>query len=112
MATFKIAIRPSEIHLNGTVNIKVLVIHNRKSRYISTDYDVLPKYFDKKSGTVKTGGPYSKDEANHINGKLQILLGVLADKAEKTEESPVYGYQPIDEDTPGQTTGNMILMHS
>ncbi len=86
MAKFKITIRPSEKHADGTVNIKILITHNRKSRYISTDYDVLPEYFDIKTGTVKPGGKYDQDDADHINNKLQIKLGVLTDKVMKQRD--------------------------
>jgi integrase len=83
MATFRVTIKRNEERLNGTTNIKIRVCHNKKTRYVATDYYVLPEYFDNKTGTVRGGGPYSKDEVNKINSKLQIKLGVMADKAEK-----------------------------
>ena len=83
MPTFKITIRKGIIRANGTANLKIRVCHKGKVRYISTDYYVLPKYFDNKAGIIKPGGQYSKDEANKINGKLLIKMGVMADKSEK-----------------------------
>jgi len=83
MSTFKATIRKKVIRKDGTANIKIRVCHQKKTRYIATDYYIPPKYFDAKTGTVKTGGPYSKDEVDKINNKLQIKLGIMADKAEK-----------------------------
>jgi len=67
MATFRVTIKRNEKRLDGTANIKIRVCHNKKTRYIATDYYIPPKYFDDKTGTVKTGGPYSRDEVNKIN---------------------------------------------
>jgi len=83
MPTFKVAIRKKVIRADGTANIKIRICHNKKTRYIATDYYIPPKYFDDKTGTVRIGGKYSRDEVNKINSKLQIKLGVMADKAEK-----------------------------
>jgi integrase len=80
---FKVAIRKGVLLADKTANLKIRVSHQNKTRYISTDYYVIPKYFDKKTGIIKIGGPYSKNDADHINGKLQIQIGIMADKAEK-----------------------------
>lgn len=71
---------------DGKVNIKIRVCHQKKTRYISTDYYVYPKYFNSKAELVKVGGPYDKDEADRINNKLIIQKGIMADKAEKQKD--------------------------
>ena len=40
MATFKALIRPAEIKNDGTWNVKIRVIHNRKTKYIPTPFFV------------------------------------------------------------------------
>lgn len=83
MAKFKIVIHRKQKRSDGTVNIKIRVTHRRKVRDIATDYNVLPKYFDKKTGLVKYGGAKTNDDVDKINSKLLIQIGVMADKAEK-----------------------------
>ena len=78
---FQVTIREKEKNKKGEVNIKLRVVHNRKTRDIGSDYYVLPEYFDKKAGMVIAGGPYSKEDAAKINLKMQIQLGIAAEKA-------------------------------
>jgi len=86
MPTFKIAIRKKQLTKDGKVNIKIRICHQKKTRYVSTDYYVYPKYFDSKAELVKVGGPYDRDEADRINNKLIIQKGVMADKALKQKD--------------------------
>lgn len=79
---FKVAIRPKPVRADGTVQVKIRVCHNDKTRYIGTDYCVLPKYFDEKEGTIKPGGEYTQEKADRANTKLQIKVGVMAEKSE------------------------------
>ncbi|MGI6337839.1 MAG: phage integrase SAM-like domain-containing protein [Bacteroidales bacterium] len=81
----KIAIRKKPIRKDGTVNIKILLTHQHASRYLSTDYYVIPKYFDNKSEKIKPGGGRSQEDVDRINAKLLIRKAVLTEKAEKLD---------------------------
>lgn len=48
MATFRFSIRPHDLKADGTYNIKIRVIHNRKVRYMSTQYFESKSEFNKK----------------------------------------------------------------
>lgn len=57
MATFRVNVQPHHIKTDGTYNIKIRVIHNRKVRYISTQYFESKSEFNKhlafKSGELR-----------------------------------------------------------
>lgn len=52
---------------DGKVNIKIRIIHKKRSIYLSTNVYIEPKYFDKSSGMVKS----SHFNANHINSQIR-----------------------------------------
>jgi site-specific recombinase XerD len=85
MPTFKIVVRKKEMKSDGTVNVKIRVCHNKKTRYIRTGYFVIPKekYFDSKEGLIKIGGSFDKEAADRANNDLLIQRAVMADKARK-----------------------------
>ena len=83
MAKIKPAIREKELRSDGTVNVKLRVTHNRKVRYVATDYYVLPKSFDDKTGRILPGGEYDKDKAEEANNKIQIKKGIMLQKVER-----------------------------
>lgn len=78
---FKVTIRKKPILADGTTNVKIRVTHDHKTRYIATDYYVIPKFFDKNLGLIKPGGEFTQDKAERANAKLQIKTGQLAEKA-------------------------------
>jgi hypothetical protein len=80
---FKVAIRSKKIRKDGTVNVKIRVIFNNISRDVATEYYVLPKYFDSKTGKIKAGGKFTQEKADRANTKLQIKIGIIAEKASK-----------------------------
>lgn len=57
MATFRVNVQPHHLKTDGTYNIKIRVIHNRKVRYISTQYFEPKVEFNKhlkfKSGELR-----------------------------------------------------------
>jgi site-specific recombinase XerD len=87
MATFRVAIRLSELKANGSANVKIRVTHNRAARYISTDYDVIPKFFDEGTGKILPGGGRTADEAGRHNNRIQIDIGIIASKIDKHRDN-------------------------
>jgi integrase len=79
---FRIVIREKITRADGTCQVKIAVTFNHKIRYIGTDYYVIPRYFDKKTGKIKTGGTFTQEKAERANYKLQIKIGELARKVE------------------------------
>jgi len=81
----KITIRKKPLRKDRTVNVKIMLTHQHVSRYLSTDYYVLPRYFDRKAEKIKPGGAHTQDDADRINAKLLIRKAVLTEKAEKLD---------------------------
>jgi len=70
MATFKAAIVKTEQKKSGNFNIKIRISHDRKTRYIATDFFITENHWDETKGCVLKSYPNSK----FINIELQKLL--------------------------------------
>lgn len=75
MARLKPVIRPSQENDDGKCNIKIRITHDKKVRYLRTDYYVREDDFDMKGGSVKKGGEVSDSMVDIINSKLAIKMG-------------------------------------
>jgi len=81
MATFNARIRDGYVKLDGKTNIKIRVVHDRKTRFISTGLNIEPSSFDNVAGRVKKSHPLSAD----MNIELQVLELEYSRKALKLE---------------------------
>lgn len=79
MATFRINVQPHHLKSDGTYNIKIRVIHNRKVRYMSTQYFESKSEFDKKM-KFKSGDLRLKYEG--VEKKYRDSFGKIANRAE------------------------------
>jgi len=70
MATFKATIVKTEQKKSGNFNIKIRISHDRKTRYIATDFFITENHWDEIKGCVLKSYPNSK----FINIELQKLL--------------------------------------
>ncbi len=66
MADFKAQIRSNQLRSDKTTNIKIRITHNRKTRYIKTEFYVKLNQFDEKEGKVK-----NHENASYINIQLR-----------------------------------------
>lgn len=71
MINLKAQIRKSEINSEGKVKIKIRVSHQRKTRYLSTSFNVFPEQFDNNEGKVK---PKKHPNAQYLNIELQKII--------------------------------------
>lgn len=67
----KPVILPSKVNSEGKTNIKIRVIHDRKSREIATDHYILPSQWDASNNRVN---PKKHPNANLINTELKQLV--------------------------------------
>ena len=81
MATFKAIILKGANHIkmDGTTRIKIRITHNRAVSYVSTDLYVVPKCFNNRQGTVRSGD--NKDYINlritdYIRKYMKIDIGI------------------------------------
>lgn len=82
MATFKAVILKGKIHVkeDGTTNLKIRLIHNRKADYISTDLYVIPDK-TKKGYHEGNNAEYVNDRITDYLSKYQKAYLNLRDKA-------------------------------
>ena len=79
MATFRVNVQPHHLKSDGTYNIKIRVIHNRKVRYISTQYFESKSEFNKKL-EFKSGDLRLKYEG--VEKKYRDSFDKIASRAE------------------------------
>lgn len=89
MATFRINVQKHHLKSDGTYNIKIRVIHNRKVRYISTQYFESKSEFDKKLN-FKSGDLRYKYEG--IEKKYRDSFEKIADHAESMSVDEVVDF--------------------
>lgn len=68
MITFKAQVRKNQEKADGKSNIKIRISHNKKTRYLPTDFNVGQGQFDNTEGKVI---PKKHDNASFINTNLR-----------------------------------------
>ena len=89
MATLKFIIKAGQVKFDGTTNIKLRIIHHRKTIYLPTSFYVKPSEFDSKVGELNNKHKsYMK-----MNAELQkFKLGIM----DKIFQIPNYEVIPVD----------------
>lgn len=96
MATLKAVIRTTHKLSDGKCNVKIRVTHNKKVRYIKTEYYVFPANFSDKAGKVIKGGEVDERLAERMNGRLAMKIGICHNKLERHfDELPRMSIQTV-----------------
>lgn len=98
MATFRVNVQSHHIKADGTYNIKIRVIHNRKVRYISTQYFEPKTEFNKKL-EFKSGELRLKYA--HVEQQYRDSFAKIAGRAEPMSVDEVVDFVKRDLETEG-----------
>lgn len=90
MARFKPVIRTTHKLGGGKCNIKIRITHDRKVRYLKTDYYVHEDFFDDAAGRVLPGGEVDERLAERMNNRLLMKMGAYATKLENHHDEMDY----------------------
>lgn len=129
MATFRVNIQPHHLKTDGTYNIKIRVIHNRKVRYISTQYFEPKTEFNRKlefkSGELRlkyanVEQQYRDSFAKIANRAEQMSVDEVTEFVTRDLETQdgfwldviEYGQQVADRKSPGSRTNYLAALHS
>lgn len=105
MATFRINVQKHHLKSDGTYNIKIRVIHNRKVRYMPTQYFESKSEFDKKM-QFKSGNLRLKYE--NLEKKYRDSFEKIAERAEYMGVDEVVDFVKRDMENEGVFSLDMI----
>lgn len=70
MATTKIILKKDKIKADGSIPLYLRIIKDRKAKFISLGYSVLPQHWNDKDGTVRKSHPNAKWLNNYLAKKI------------------------------------------